>query len=107
VPNPANSQSYNRYSYGYNNPIRYVDPSGHSACEGSRWDDGPQCVNDPRGYELRGKIYSDQCRATDCVGIQDGAELVASLLVEPIDYLITARDCLEGDCWRGHTICLR
>jgi RHS repeat-associated protein len=29
VPDPANPQSWNRYSYVYNNPLRYVDPTGH------------------------------------------------------------------------------
>lgn len=29
VPNPANPQSFNRYSYVLNNPLRYTDPSGH------------------------------------------------------------------------------
>jgi RHS repeat-associated protein len=29
IPNPANSQSCNRYSYSYNNPIYFVDPTGH------------------------------------------------------------------------------
>lgn len=34
VPNPNNPQSFNRYSYSYNNPLRYSDPSGHSpVCE--------------------------------------------------------------------------
>jgi RHS repeat-associated protein len=28
VPNAANSQDYNRYSYARNNPLRYTDPSG-------------------------------------------------------------------------------
>ncbi len=31
VPNPANPQSLNRYSYCYNNPLKYIDPSGHLA----------------------------------------------------------------------------
>jgi RHS repeat-associated protein len=30
VPDPANPQSLNRYSYCLNNPLRYIDPSGHS-----------------------------------------------------------------------------
>jgi len=29
VPNPQNPQSYNRYAYALNNPIKYTDPSGH------------------------------------------------------------------------------
>ena len=32
VPNPFNPQDFNRYSYVRNNPVRYIDPSGHRAC---------------------------------------------------------------------------
>jgi hypothetical protein len=35
VPSPGNPQSLNRYSYGYNNPVKYQDPTGHDAiCPG-------------------------------------------------------------------------
>jgi RHS repeat-associated protein len=30
IPNPANPQSLNRYSYCLNNPLKYIDPSRHS-----------------------------------------------------------------------------
>ncbi|MCX5723654.1 MAG: FG-GAP-like repeat-containing protein [Nitrospirae bacterium] len=30
VPNASDPQSYNRYSYVRNNPLKYTDPSGHS-----------------------------------------------------------------------------
>jgi RHS repeat-associated protein len=29
IPHPANPQSFNRYSYCLNNPLKYIDPSGH------------------------------------------------------------------------------
>ncbi len=29
-PDPGNSQAYNKYAYVANNPLKYVDPSGHS-----------------------------------------------------------------------------
>jgi len=29
VPEPGNPQALNRYSYVYNNPLRYTDPNGH------------------------------------------------------------------------------
>ncbi len=31
VPDSTNPQSFNRYSYGYNNPVKYIDPTGHVA----------------------------------------------------------------------------
>jgi len=32
VPSYANPQSLNRFSYVTNNPLRYIDPTGHRAC---------------------------------------------------------------------------
>jgi RHS repeat-associated protein len=32
VPQAGNPQSLNRYAYTLNNPLRYVDPTGHRAC---------------------------------------------------------------------------
>ena len=43
VSSPADPQTFNRYSYAMNNPVKYRDPSGHVPCVGANWDDGPQC----------------------------------------------------------------
>jgi RHS repeat-associated protein len=34
VPRPLNAQSYNRYSYVYNDPLNRIDPSGFTGTEG-------------------------------------------------------------------------
>lgn len=41
VPDPASPQSYNRYAYTLNNPLKYTDPSGHfteEAIQNHIWD---------------------------------------------------------------------
>ena len=40
VPDPGNPQSLNRYAYALNNPLRYMDPSGHEyQLSGALWYD--------------------------------------------------------------------
>ncbi|MCC6606008.1 MAG: hypothetical protein IT327_22565 [Anaerolineae bacterium] len=38
VPNPNNPQSFNRYSYVYNNPVKFTDSTGHATCEDMPWE---------------------------------------------------------------------
>lgn len=55
VPNPANPQSLNRYSYVLNNPMKYVDPTGHDEEVGSTEVDGQTYTiikNDDGTYRL-------------------------------------------------------
>jgi hypothetical protein len=43
IPDPSNPQAFNRYSYVYGNPLRYIDPTGH----GTECGFGESCVVDP------------------------------------------------------------
>jgi RHS repeat-associated protein len=38
IPDPTNPQSLNRYSYGYNNPVKYQDPTGHAPTRGCEYE---------------------------------------------------------------------
>jgi hypothetical protein len=38
VPGPSNPQALNRYSYGFNSPLKYTDPDGHCASDSSQGD---------------------------------------------------------------------
>jgi hypothetical protein len=39
VPNPGDPRSWDRFAYALNNPLKYIDPSGHRNCE----EDGYNC----------------------------------------------------------------
>lgn len=58
VPSPRNPQSMNRYSYCYNNPVKYIDPSGHAAWDGQTLADQPQHIQDMFTYH-----YGDNAAA--------------------------------------------
>jgi len=39
VPGAGNPQAYNRYAYTLNNPLKYIDPSGHCSLNGHQMPD--------------------------------------------------------------------
>jgi RHS repeat-associated protein len=43
VSSPANPQSLNRYSYCLNNPLKYIDPSGHEYTEADQMQEYSYC----------------------------------------------------------------
>ena len=66
LPDPLSSQSYNRYSYVANNPLRYTDPTGflpsradHKA-KGSAQPDGGTAAPAPAPMHPRGLIAAEQ-----------------------------------------------
>ena len=55
---PGGIQGYDRYSYTNNNPVKYVDPSGHI----SVW-----CENDPNSPQCKGYV-ADQAKLGSSMG---------------------------------------
>ena len=58
VARPMNAQSYNRYSYVYNNPLNLTDPSGFCGREGEA--DCP--IVDPKTTNCNDNPYADGCK---------------------------------------------
>jgi RHS repeat-associated protein len=74
VPGAFNPQSLNRYSYTLNNPLRYIDPSGHDSVCGSAYSD-PECNgNDPsNGTGINGDSLLDDGLIPDSGGVTGGS----------------------------------
>src|SRR5262245_10663102 len=51
IPNPANPQSGNRFSYTLNRPVNWNDPSGHI----SEW-----CETDPNSAQCKGYVQDQK-----------------------------------------------
>ena len=56
IPDPGNSQAWDRYAYTLNNPLRYTDPSGHNAYCDSGHADPEECAGMRQGLDLNASI---------------------------------------------------
>jgi RHS repeat-associated protein len=76
VPNPNNPQTLNRYSYCCNNPLKYIDPSGHElkvVDSGTNYYgettysiyDGDKYVGGGTGWEGVRSVYDVYCSVND------------------------------------------
>jgi RHS repeat-associated protein len=73
IPGEGNSQALNRYAYTFNNPVRYVDPTGHvPVCDPDTWEctatsDLPVPKNNDTGGGIAECWYTDTCSGTGAV----------------------------------------
>jgi hypothetical protein len=91
VPNPANPQSWNRYSYVNNSPVHYNDPTGHYAT----YDESSTCVGDK--CASAGKInylYHAKHRPKNG-GIQEGPGEIPQISLPPEDSQGTPNSALD------------
>jgi len=87
IPSPADPQSWNRFAYVLNNPIRYSDPSGHWVDEGCG--SGSGCVLPPKNPRERDTD-------TDGDGIPDEPD--------PSQPPIVAGRGVQADCLPGNLV---
>ena len=81
VPNPSSPQSFNRYTYVRNNPLKRIDPTGHVDCSLLGDTDDTQACNDPKPPALV-DFTGGNWTAQEKTVIQTGAWLVALALYE-------------------------
>ncbi|MEW6028108.1 MAG: RHS repeat-associated core domain-containing protein [Chloroflexota bacterium] len=109
IPNPSSPQSWNRFSYVANNPLRFTDPSGHMEVEGCGDQGKDKChasdleiaINAQKlaelDYDPTGEKQERNAEIAEAI-LYGGTELLASILFEPADWAFTAYHCASGDC---------
>jgi hypothetical protein len=109
IPDLYNPQSLNRFSYVNNNPVRYIDPTGHMMTEGCGDEGKTKChasdleitLNAQKLAELEfdssGQKQKKNRQTAETI-LYGGTELLSSVLFEPADWAYTAYHCANGDC---------
>jgi RHS repeat-associated protein len=95
-------QAWDRYAYVNNLPTKYTDPTGHIACYGDRFDDGPQCRQEGSPsweyYHNWDYIHHSEEYKEAVEELKDYGQLGLSLAFEPADWTMTLNDCANGNC---------
>jgi hypothetical protein len=81
VPDPSNPQRLNRFSYTRNNPLKYIDPSGHVDCDKSQH--GNDCQSSSAHEKEQADAYNNLCAydRTSCQWGADAGEVAALLAI--------------------------
>ena len=75
VPDPSNPQSFNRYSYSRNNPLRYIDPTGHKECE---YHDDCSELPPTKQYDLTGWLPGAMRRGAQAEELRPMRQLISN-----------------------------
>jgi RHS repeat-associated protein len=95
VPNPYNPQDLNRYSYARNNPLKFIDPSGHEYVSGADQRDQLNTSGSNPTDPFKDYVMIGVCGAyTDCPVGSDNPSLYNQMI--PLAPLKTWFESLGG-----------
>jgi hypothetical protein len=107
IPDPANPQALNRYSYVNNRPLVYVDPSGHYATVEDNDYSLDDCLNNggciyPQGHDRAGHIilWTEEQKdriARNRAFVSNVGKTVLAVLWEPADWAMTFNQWRQGN----------
>lgn len=86
LPNPYDPQQLNRYAYARNNPLKYVDPSGHEAVmnqEGNVLAD-PADPNDTGLYQMPADDWGPPEKSVICLKVIHIKPVTKSILAQTL-----------------------
>ncbi|MCB8944224.1 MAG: hypothetical protein H6658_10760 [Ardenticatenaceae bacterium] len=92
VPDPANPQAFNRYSYVNNRPIVWNDPTGHSYAEGYGGSGQVACETSTGGANCIKTTFDEETAAKIANTVNEVVATTASTLYEPADWAIALAD---------------
>jgi hypothetical protein len=95
IPDPGNAQAWDRFAYVVNNPLKYSDPSGHAHI----WGHDETGGGGGHGPQNPTPIPQAPPNALDNAWdfTTSAAEIVGSIIYEPLDWAITIKDVASGE----------
>ena len=97
MPNPANPQSWNRYSYVLNQPVNFTDPTGHMFVEGTGGYGLPDVIEPPDENDDEGREPGEpRCKGKYCDEFEDLLTYTVGIL-DSIAWTVSAAEAIVAD----------
>ena len=101
ITDQYNPQDWNRFSYARNNPLLYTDPSGHMPDDGCKTEGCSLSEGEEYHDYVYNVLHNNNERQENTEKVETAEKVIetaVSFVWEPADWVLTARDCLGGEC---------